>query len=36
MKLYEELSQQDKISINFDNNYGEIWYQKDLKTVNGN
>ncbi|EKB56947.1 hypothetical protein HMPREF9700_02334, partial [Bergeyella zoohelcum CCUG 30536] len=34
IKLYEELSPQDKISINFKYNYGENLYQKDLKRVN--
>ncbi|WP_264743352.1 ankyrin repeat domain-containing protein [Chryseobacterium oryctis] len=35
IKLYEHLSPQDKISINFKKNYGEKWYQKDLELVEG-
>ncbi|CEN37337.1 conserved hypothetical protein [Capnocytophaga canimorsus] len=33
IKLYEELSPQDKISINFRYNYGENLYQKDLELI---
>lgn len=35
IKLYENLSPKDKISINFENNYGENRYQEDLAIVNG-
>ena len=34
IKLYEELSPQDKISINFKYNYGENSYQEDLEMIN--
>ncbi|WGU68667.1 hypothetical protein QIU19_01415 [Capnocytophaga canimorsus] len=33
IKLYEALSPQDKISINFRYNYGENSYQEDLELV---
>ncbi|REC46857.1 ankyrin repeat domain-containing protein [Chryseobacterium pennipullorum] len=36
IKLYENLSPKDKISINFDNNYGENLYREDLNRVKGN
>ena len=35
IKLYENLTPKDKISINFNNNYGENLYQEDLKKVKG-
>ncbi|MDH6253555.1 ankyrin repeat protein [Chryseobacterium sp. H1D6B] len=35
IKLYENLSPKDKLSVNFSNNYGENLYQKDLKRVKG-
>lgn len=35
IKLYESLSPKDKVSINFNKNYGENRYQKDLKMIKG-
>lgn len=35
IKLYENLSPKDKVSVNFKKNYGENRYQKDLAIVNG-
>ncbi|REC41991.1 ankyrin repeat domain-containing protein, partial [Chryseobacterium pennipullorum] len=35
IKLYENLSPKDKISINFNKNYGENLYLEDHKRVKG-
>jgi len=35
IQLYENLNPKDKISINFNNNYGENLYQEDLKRAKG-
>ncbi|MCJ7935023.1 MAG: ankyrin repeat domain-containing protein [Chryseobacterium sp.] len=35
IKLYENLGPKDKISVNFNKNYGENLYQKDLNMVKG-
>ncbi|PWN63700.1 ankyrin repeat domain-containing protein [Chryseobacterium phosphatilyticum] len=35
IQLYEKLNPKDKVSVNFNKNYGENLYQEDLKRVKG-